>query len=581
MRVVRAQDVVHHLRPGSSMLTAVALVVSGLAVVVGGPTPIVDAVRTPTPVVSYDFSDGQGATVADGSGPVNPLDLTISDPANVTWVPGGLRVDAPTTISSGGGAAKVADAVQASGAITIEAWIVAATGAGIAPASVVANDSVTGSNFVVAQGTDGGPTDAYALRTRTSTSIDGSPELVTPSGSAAPQAFTHVVSTRTTDGVRTTYIDGESMATDTLAGDLANWDDTFDLTIANDAEGLSPWLGTLCRVAIYDTALDPTEVKNNFEAGCDLQTAPPEATVEVTPGGGVDATTDGGSTLTVSNTTLAGAPMITRVEFDVTGSMIPDSTFDSLGAAGDEATQCLEVGDEGGTGYVVPVDNCADPFSVPHEDSPESVGNGSDVVVLDFVDFGPGESISFGVERRPDHDPGGRRRLRCRCRVGSRTRRLEGDGLVRRRNDLHEPALRRWFAWREPGCREPARRSVGARGHRDAGCAHRSDGVPQQLGGRNGGRHRAADDPGVRTGWSNSHVAAGIWRSLESHAVRCGPVRVRRLRGGQLPPECRHPGGGFRRHRRVDRRCIGPPSLRCRDRRRPGRSGEPEAHHRG
>ncbi|MGA7758016.1 MAG: malectin domain-containing carbohydrate-binding protein, partial [Ilumatobacteraceae bacterium] len=191
------------------------------------------------------------------------------------------------------------------------------------------------------------------------------------------------------------------VASDTLAGTTVNWVDSYPLTIANEATGDRPWLGTLCLVAIYDDALDATEVANNYNAGCDLPTPAPEALVQVTPGGGLGATTFGNSTITVTNTGAPGSPTITDVEFDLGGSLIPDATFDPVGTAGDEGTQCLEVSSEGGTGYIVPVDNCTDPFSLPHEDDPGVPGNGYDGMALGFSDFAAGEAIVFGVDVDP------------------------------------------------------------------------------------------------------------------------------------------------------------------------------------
>ena len=383
----------------------VALVVSSLAIVAGAAPSVVNAERTPGEVVRYDFGDASGAVVSDTSGNGTPMDLTVADPGNVTWVEGGLSVDSATAISTTGPATKVIDAAKASGEFTVEAWIVPAAGEQSGPARVVSNaPDAFARNFMVGQGAFGSlPNDVFSFRARTSTAVSGTPELFTPSGSAVPSTLTHVVSTRNAAGARTTYVNGSLVANDTVgaAGDLSNWDDTYPLTIANVATADRPWLGTLCLVAVYDTALDPSEVTDNYEAGCDLAPSPPEALVQVTPGGVLDATTFGDQTITVSNTAPIGAPQITKVEFDVRGSLIPDATFDPVGTAGDEGTQCLEVSSEGGTGYVVPADNCTDPFSLAHEDSPGVAGNGNDGMTLDFNDFDAGEAIVFGVDVDP------------------------------------------------------------------------------------------------------------------------------------------------------------------------------------
>ena len=71
----------------------------------------------------YEFEEGSGTSVADSSGVGTPIDLTVQNAANVTWVAGGIRVDTETTISSSAAAGKISNAVEASGEITVEAWI--------------------------------------------------------------------------------------------------------------------------------------------------------------------------------------------------------------------------------------------------------------------------------------------------------------------------------------------------------------------------------------------------------------------------------------------------------------------------
>ena len=357
----------------------------------------------PDPLVHYEFEEGSGTTVSD-SGLGAPLDLVIADAANVTWIPGGgLTVDAVTTISSAGGAAKVVDAVKASGEFTVEAWVRSELADQEGPARLVSNspDPFT-RNFMLGQGGYGKlPNDVYSLRSRTQTSTSGTPELFTATGNAQLGKLTHVVASRDSAGNRTIYVDGVAVGSDVLTGGVANWDAGFPLTLANIPTGNRGWIGTFCEVAIYDTALTPADVAANYGAGCDLPAAPAEALVQITPGGGIGATTFGNQTITVTNNGGVNAPQITKVEFDLRGSLIPDATFDPIGTAGDEGTQCLQVSQEGGTGYVLPADNCTDPFSLPHEDDPGVPGNGWDGMTLDFTDFGTGESIVFGVDVDP------------------------------------------------------------------------------------------------------------------------------------------------------------------------------------
>ena len=48
-------------------------------------------------IVLYEFDEGSGATVSDSSGVAQALDLSIADPANVTWSPGYLTIDSASS----------------------------------------------------------------------------------------------------------------------------------------------------------------------------------------------------------------------------------------------------------------------------------------------------------------------------------------------------------------------------------------------------------------------------------------------------------------------------------------------------
>ena len=356
----------------------------------------------PTPVVHYDFSEGTGTTVGD-SGAGAPLDLTINTPGNVSWIPGGgLTVNANLVIASAGAASKVTSAVQASNEMTLVAWVRPDVGEQDGPARIVTSTStpLVDSNFMLGQGAWGTlPDDVFATRFN-ATGTPSASTMFSPAGTAGP-ALTQVALTRDTAGNQTLYVNGVAQATSTRTGTTANWNTSFPLALANTADGTRPWLGTFCDVAIYDSALTPTDLANDFDSGCDLAAPPAEILVQVTPGGPIGATTFGNSTISVTNQGAAGSPNVTGVAFDLSGSLIPDATFDPIGTAGDEGTQCLAVSSEGGTGFIPPADPCTDPFFAQHEDAPGVPGNGWDGMTLNFDDFGPGESIVFGVDVDP------------------------------------------------------------------------------------------------------------------------------------------------------------------------------------
>ena len=95
---------------------------------------------------------------------------------------GGLAVRSPVLIASQGPAAKIADAVRKSGAITIEAWIKPANTTQSGPARIVTvSRDPSSRNFTLGQ-----KAGAYEVRFRTtSTSANGEPALSSPGGEEA------------------------------------------------------------------------------------------------------------------------------------------------------------------------------------------------------------------------------------------------------------------------------------------------------------------------------------------------------------------------------------------------------------
>jgi hypothetical protein len=138
-----------------------------------------------SPIVLYNFRQGQGDAIKDVSDGSKPLNLKISDASAVKWLSsGGLRVNASTLISSNVPASKVIKAVRKSHEMTIEAWVKCANINQTGPARIV---TVSGDpsqrNFTLGQ-KDG----AYEMRFRTtSTSSNGEPALSTPGGEDDPK----------------------------------------------------------------------------------------------------------------------------------------------------------------------------------------------------------------------------------------------------------------------------------------------------------------------------------------------------------------------------------------------------------
>ncbi|MEE8599585.1 putative Ig domain-containing protein [Euzebya tangerina] len=352
-------------------------------------------------VVLYEFEDGAGAGVADTSGNGSPLDLTIDNPANVTWTPGALALNASVSVASAGPATKVSDAVTASNEVTVETWIIPENTTQSGPARIVSlSESPFARNVTLGQGTFGNaPTDTFDLRLRsTAVGDNGTPSTTTPAGTASTD-LSHVVATRDASGATTIYVDGQVVQTSTVGGDLSNWT-AMPLILGNEASGDRPWLGTMCLTAIYDSALSAAEVTQNYEAGCEIASSA-SALLTVSDGSNdIDASTFSAGSFEFTNTSTPGVEL-TAFSLDLSTAIFNDVVFDPDGDAGDVGSKCFEpdAAQATATGLQEPnggtPPNCDNSmFAGPHE-------GGFDVLNLTFDDFDPGEALSFSVDNDP------------------------------------------------------------------------------------------------------------------------------------------------------------------------------------
>ena len=115
------------------------------------------------------------------------------------------------------------------------------------------------------------------------------------------------------------------MATGTRGGLFTNWDDLV-LSLANEPSEDRPWVGELYLVAIYDRALEQTEVAANFQAGPATDPPSPVApTIDTDPS---DETVLEGQSATFS-VVASGTPLLT-FQWGRDAVAIPGETSASL-----------------------------------------------------------------------------------------------------------------------------------------------------------------------------------------------------------------------------------------------------------
>ncbi|MGP8033129.1 MAG: LamG domain-containing protein [Steroidobacteraceae bacterium] len=268
--------------PGSAaiMLAAITAFANGIPVTPIDPTLVVSNAVTLSQgtvasggsrfegsmIAKYMFESGQGSTAYDTSGVSPEADLTLS--GNATWDSAwgvifgqGSSAQASTSSSS-----KLATMIQESGEYSIEAWAAPANVAQTAAWLVSYSGSNTTRNVTLGQAAE-----QYEGFTRSSvTDTNGMPPLVTTTANGAAQAaLQHIVLTYDPVNGQKIYVNGvfTGDVDPSKGGSLANWDSTFALVLGNETSGQRQWQGEIKLVAIYNTALTPSQVMQNFNAG--------------------------------------------------------------------------------------------------------------------------------------------------------------------------------------------------------------------------------------------------------------------------------------------------------------------------
>jgi hypothetical protein len=257
------------------------------------PTAVPGSVRvTNGQQILYLFDAASGNIVTDTSGIQPPLDLTIANPTAVSWLPnGGLAVNQATIIQSGGPVTRLFEALSGSGELTLEAWIIPNNTGQNGPARILTfSENLFNRNFTLGQEFT---TFDILLRT-TTTDNNGFPLFASPTGSASAN-LSHIIYSRRANGTARLYINNQYVAGEVRNGSFANWNNQYQLALANELSLDRAWLGTFHLVAIYNRSLNSAEINQNYQAG-------------PRPGGsnGCGASTPGSANHTLPNTEAEG-----------------------------------------------------------------------------------------------------------------------------------------------------------------------------------------------------------------------------------------------------------------------------------
>ena len=213
----------------------------------------------------WEFKTGSGTIAYDTSGVEPALNLNLS--GDVSWVGGwGINVRSGKAQGSTTASKKLHDLIKSTGEYTIEAWV--------APGNVAQEDarivSYSGGTSV-RDFTLGQTLYSYDFMARsTSSDSNGEPRLSTSADDEDLQAtLQHVVATYDPVNGRRLYVNGvfTDDADPVAGGTLTDWDDTFAFVLGNEVSGDRQFQGVLRLVAVYNRALTPEQIGQNFQAG--------------------------------------------------------------------------------------------------------------------------------------------------------------------------------------------------------------------------------------------------------------------------------------------------------------------------
>lgn len=213
--------------------------------------------------VLYTFARGSGDVIRDRSGHSERMDLKIEDPAAVRWVDDGLEIHSTTLLRSLKSSGRLTKALRRSKSLTLEAWVTPVDTTQSGPARILTlSEGSSQRNFTLGQSGD-----EFEVRLRTTkTDNNGLPGLSSGSAKVATRPM-HVVFTRQANGETVLYLDGRRVASDRSPGDFGNWNQKFQLALANETSGDRAWMGTMHLAAVYDRPLSAEEVRQNHAAG--------------------------------------------------------------------------------------------------------------------------------------------------------------------------------------------------------------------------------------------------------------------------------------------------------------------------
>lgn len=223
-------------------------------------------------IARWEFKELTGTVAADTSGVDPAMDLTLE--GDVTFMSNyGIDIADGRAIADELTSTKfydrVADAGTGTQQYSIEMWVAPANITQDGPARMFTYSRSSGTrNMMLGQ-----VAYQYVARNRSfneTTNNNGNPEMETYDVDQDAQAtLQHVVLTYDQIAGRRFYVDGRFTddVDETPTGRLWNWATNHQVILGNERSNDRPWIGKVRFAAIYERALSPAAVQQNYEAG--------------------------------------------------------------------------------------------------------------------------------------------------------------------------------------------------------------------------------------------------------------------------------------------------------------------------
>ncbi len=216
-------------------------------------------------IALYQFKTGEGNIAYDTSGIAPAANLTLT--GDIEWLGSwGLSFTQGKAQASTATSKKFHDLITSTGEFSVEAWLTPNNVVQEGPARIITYSAGDNDrNFMLGQTQYNYD---FSLRTQTS-NANGDPALSTPDADEVLQAtLQHVVITYNATTGRRLYVNGNLIdATDENIAALASWDDSFALILGQEASNQHTWQGDIRLLAIYNRALAPEHIQQNYDVG--------------------------------------------------------------------------------------------------------------------------------------------------------------------------------------------------------------------------------------------------------------------------------------------------------------------------